>query len=140
MNAAPSRAIVLVDDERSYTDLLTQMLMENLDCPVHAFARPLEALKALPEINPGVVVSDYYMPQLNGLEFIRQAAVIIPESTFVIITGHNLSSEEDTMARIPALKGFLSKPFGWRKLADEILRIWPTHIPGPSHRADAPSL
>jgi len=114
------------------------MLADNLDCPVHAFARPLEALQALPRLNPGVIVTDYYMPQLNGLEFIRQAAVIVPDSHFVVITGHNLSSEEDAMARIPSLKGFLEKPFGWRKLADEILRVWPSHSPAPSHRAATP--
>lgn len=137
MNPAPIRAIVLVDDEKSYTDLLTQMLAENLDCPVHAFSRPLEALKVLPQLNPGVVVTDYYMPQLNGLEFIRQAAPLVPETAFVMITGHNLSAEEDTMARLPALRGFLAKPFGWRKLADEILRVWPSHVAPPTHRVDA---
>jgi len=131
---------VLVDDEKSYTDLLTQMLAENLDCPVHAFARPLEAIKALPALNPGVIVTDYYMPQLNGLEFIRQAAPLVPETAFVMITGHNLSAEEDTMSRLPALKGFLAKPFGWRKLADEILRVWPRHLVAPAPRAGVPSI
>lgn len=140
MNPAPPRAIVIVDDEQSYTDLLKHMLSDKLDCPVHAFSRPLEALQALPALNPGVVVSDYYMPQLNGLEFIRQASLVVPETTFVIITGHNLSSEEDTMNRLPALKGLLPKPFGWRKLADEILRVWPPHLTAPSHRADVTSI
>lgn len=124
-----------MDDEKSYTDLLTQMLAENLDCPVYAFSRPLEALNALPQFNPAVVVTDYYMPQLNGLEFIRQASPLLPETAFVVITGHNLSAEEDAMARIPALKGFLAKPFGWRKLADEIIRVWPAHIPSPGPKA-----
>jgi two-component SAPR family response regulator len=126
-----------VDDEKSYTDLLTQMLADNLDCPVHAFSRPLEALKIIQQLNPGVIVTDYYMPQLNGLEFIRQAAPLVPETAFVMITGHNLSAEEDTMVRLPALKGFIPKPFGWRKLAEEILRVWPKHIPAPTARADA---
>jgi DNA-binding NtrC family response regulator len=126
-----------VDDEKSYTDLLTQMLADNLDCPVYAFSRPLEALKGLSELNPGVIVSDYYMPQLNGLEFLRQAAPLVPDAHFVMITGHNLSAEEDAMARICALKGFLAKPFGWRKLADEILRVWPAHLPAPGPKAHA---
>ena len=123
-----------MDDEKSYTDLLTQMLVDNLDCPVHAFSRPLQALKVLPELNPGVIVTDYYMPQLNGLEFIRQAAPLVPEATFVIITGHNLDEETDTMARLTPLRGFLAKPFGWKKLADEVLRVWPSNLPSPSYR------
>lgn len=140
VSAPATRAIVIVDDEQSYTDLLTQMLVENLNCPVHALSRPLEALRRLPELNPGVIVTDYYMPQLNGLEFIRQASLLIPDAAFVMITGHNLSSEEDTMVRLPALKGFLGKPFGWKKLADEILRVWPPHLVAPSYKADMPSL
>jgi two-component SAPR family response regulator len=135
-----TKAIVLVDDEKSYTDLLTDMLAENLDRPVHAFARPLDALQALPRLEPGVVVTDYYMPQLNGLDFIRQAAPLVPDAVFVLISGHNLSAEKDAMARLPALKGYLPKPFGWRKLAEEILRVWPTPAAVPMHKADATSL
>lgn len=140
VNFAPSRAIALVDDEKSYTDLLTQMLADNLDCPVHAFSRPRDALAELPRLKPSVIVTDYYMPQLNGLEFIRQAALLAPNSAFILITGHNLSSEEDAMARLPMLKGCLEKPFGWRKLADEILRVWPNHPAVPLPRAHPSSL
>lgn len=135
-----SKAIVLVDDEVSYTDLMSQLLADNLDCTVHAFTRPLEALKQLPQLDPAVIVTDYFMPQIDGLEFIRQAAPLAPEAAFVLITGHNLSAEQDKLERLPPLKGFLAKPFGWRKLADEIIRVWPEHIAPPMHKADATSL
>lgn len=140
MNSTPPKAIVLVDDETSYTDLMTQLLSENLDCPVHAFTRPLDALRALPILDPGVVVTDFFMPQIDGLEFIRQATPLVPEAAFVLITGHNLTAERETMDRLAALKGFLAKPFGWRKLADEVIRVWPSHITAPMHKADAASL
>ncbi len=138
MNPA-TKSIVLVDDEQSYTELMSQMLADNLDCPVHAFTRPLEALRALGTINPCVIVTDYFMPQLNGIDFIRQAAPLVPQATFVMITGHNLSAERDQLAKLTALKGFLAKPFGWRTLADEILRVWPKEVVAPAHRADATS-
>ena len=140
MTPLPPKSIVLVDDENSYTDLLTQMLVENLDCPVHAFSRPAEALASLPQLNAGVVVTDYYMPNLNGLDFIRQATPLVPAAVFVLISGHNLSAETDTMERLTALKGFLPKPFGWKKLADEILRVWPDPASAPMLRSDTPSL
>jgi DNA-binding NtrC family response regulator len=140
VNPAPPKSIVLVDDEKSYTDLLTQMLVDNLDCSVHAFSRPLEALTVLPQLQPGVVVTDYYMPQLDGFEFIRQAAPLVPQAAFVLITGHDLSAQKESMAKLPALRGFLPKPFGWRKLAAEILRVWPEGTPAPMHRADTNSI
>ena len=134
MNATASKSIVLVDDEKSYNDLMRQLLSENLGCPVHGFIRPLDALQALPSLDPGVVVTDYFMPELNGIDFIRAAVPLVPDAAFVMITGNNLTAEHETLARLDALKGFLSKPFGWRRLADEILRVWPTNSPAPKLR------
>jgi CheY-like chemotaxis protein len=136
----PTKSILLLDDEKSYTDLMVQLLADGLDCPVHGFTRPLDALHALPAINPGVVVTDFFMPQLNGIEFIRQAAPLAPQAAFVMITGNNLEAQQDELDRLAALKGFLPKPFGWRILADEILRVWPEGVAAPGHRADATSL
>jgi len=135
-----TKSIVLVDDERSYTELMTQMLADALDCPVHGFVRPRAALEALPRILPGVIITDYFMPELNGIEFIRQAAPLVPGAAFVMITGNDLSSQQDELDRLVPLKGFLAKPFGWRKLADEVLRVWPTEVAPPTHRADTGSI
>jgi DNA-binding NtrC family response regulator len=140
VNAEMPRPIVLVDDEKSYTDLLTEMLVENLACRVHAFSRPAEALKVLAQLNPGVVVTDFFMPEIDGLEFIRQASPLVPDAAFLLISGHNLSGQTEAMARLTQLKSFLPKPFGWRRLADEILRVWPEHFPAPVHKADSESL
>jgi DNA-binding NtrC family response regulator len=131
---APTQPIVLVDDEKSYTELLTQLLSDNLNCRVHSFSRPADALAMLAAIDPGVIVTDYYMPELNGLEFIRAASKVVPQARFVLISGHNLSASEPEMAQLPALQGFLAKPFGWRKLADEILRVWPETSAAPRLR------
>ncbi len=115
----------MVDDEKSYVDLLAAMLTEQLDTPVHTFTRPLAALAALPDLDPGVIVTDYYMPQLNGFEFIAQAAPLRPGVPFILITGHAIGITDEQLAQIKPLKGMLAKPFGWRALADEILRHWP---------------
>jgi DNA-binding NtrC family response regulator len=130
----------MVDDEKSYTDLMSQMLEENLERKVVSFTRPLDALSALPTLRPAVVVTDYFMPQINGIELMRLASAVTPETVFVLISGHNLDSVEDQLHRLKNLKGRLAKPFGWRKLADEILRVWPAHVPAPSKRADATSV
>jgi CheY-like chemotaxis protein len=141
VNHFPSpKSIVLVDDEKSYNDLIKQMLVENLDCPVHGFTRPLEAIDALPSLDPGVIVTDYFMPEMNGIEFIQRAAPLVPQAVFLMISGNNLSGEQHRMEKLAALKAFLAKPFGWRKLADEIFRVWPPDSPAPSSRSDASSL
>ena len=117
---------------------MIEILAANLDCPVHAFTRPLEALEVLPQIYPSVVVTDYNMPQLNGIEFIRKAAPLVPEAAFVLMTAHDLSEMQDELDRINALKGFLAKPFGSRRLAAEIVRVWPLDRQAPSARSRIP--
>jgi DNA-binding NtrC family response regulator len=140
VNSSPAKAIVLVDDEKSYTDLMSQLLTENLKCTVHGFTRPLDALKALPSIDAAVIVTDYFMPEVNGIEFIRQATPLAPQAVFVMITGNNLAGEKERLTKLGALKGFLTKPFGWRTLADEIIRVWPSDTLPPWQNADATSI
>lgn len=123
------RTLVIVDDEKSYADLLSQLLNDNLDCSVHTFYRPADALAALPFLKPNVVVSDYYMPEINGLKFIREATSLIPGSAFILITGHNMSGYMDELKTLPSIKSHLAKPFGWRQLASEVLRVWPNTNP-----------
>jgi CheY-like chemotaxis protein len=138
-SASSSKAIILVDDEKSYTDLIRYMLVENLECPVHGFTKPLEALEALPSLNAGVIVTDYFMPEMNGIEFIQRAAALVPAATFVLISGNNLSSEQHRMDKLAPLKAFLAKPFGWKKLAEEIIRVWPADCLPPASRANTHS-
>jgi CheY-like chemotaxis protein len=116
------------------------MLEEYLDRKVVAFTRPFDALSALPTLQPAVVVTDYFMPQINGIEFMRLASAVVPDSVFVLISGHNLDPVEEQLQRLKNLKGRLAKPFGWRKLAEEILRVWPADVPAPTKKADATSV
>lgn len=117
---SPRKAIVLVDDEKSYVDLLANMLAENLACPVFAFTRPREALAALPGIDPGIVVTDYHMPQMDGFEFIRHASLLLPNTPFILISGHSLHLDGHEFKPDAPLRAILPKPFGWRRLAEEI--------------------
>ena len=116
---------MLVDDEKSYVDLLSQMLGENLDSPIHAYTRPLDALAEVNAVRPAVIVTDYDMPQINGVDFIRQARTLSPDTVFVLITGRNLGMNDLDVSDIPTLKAFIPKPFRWKHLADEVIRVWP---------------
>ena len=65
--------ILVVDDspvERRRIEHLLQVGIEDIIVTVAANGR--EALEALTQITPDVIVSDVRMPQMNGLEFIRE--------------------------------------------------------------------
>jgi len=123
--AVSSRSIVIVDDEESYVEFMAEMIADNLDCPVHAFTRPLEALGGLCRISAGVVVTDYSMPQMDGIEFIRRASRIAPKAAFIMVSGNDLEPIENELARLRKLKLRLLKPVGWRPLAAAVIKVWP---------------
>ena len=126
------RSVVIVDDEKSYVELMAQMIADNLDCTVHAFTRPLDALVGLARISAGVVVTDYTMPQMDGIEFIKRASKIAPKAVFIMISGNNLEPIEYELDRLKKLKLCMQKPFGGRALSAAVLKVWPG--------SDAPAL
>lgn len=118
------KCVMLVDDEVAYIDLLEQLLGEHLACPVHSFSRPADALKALPALDVGLIVTDFHMPGLDGLEFLSEVRKMRPGLPAVMITAHELELNSEAARRVPALKAIVRKPFKWPVLAGEISRHW----------------
>jgi len=123
------KIVVLVDDEISYIDLLEQLLSEHLACPVHGFTKPADALRAMPRLNVGLIVTDYQMPEMTGLEFIAAVQKINPDIPVVMITAYHLKFTERELAEVPSLKMIVRKPFKWAALASEVIKYWPDAHP-----------
>jgi DNA-binding NtrC family response regulator len=119
------KKVIIVDDEKSFTELLAQILSDNLTCPIESYNRPADALKTIQSGEVAVLVTDYYMPVMNGIELIRNLQTEAPGIPALLITGHSLKFGEEEMRRLPALKCVLAKPFGWRKLAELVIQHWP---------------
>lgn len=133
MSTSPTKKgekiVVLVDDEFSYIDLLQQLLGEHLACPVHGFTKPADALRALPGLNVGIIITDYQMPDMNGLRFVEEVQKINPHIPALMITAYNMSFTPRELAAVPSLKGIVRKPFKWTVLADEVVKYWPDPNP-----------
>jgi len=124
-NADRTRSVVIVDDQKPFVDLMAKMIGENLTCRVHSFTRPKDALRDLPSVQAGVIVTDYQMAEMNGVEFIWEASKIAPEAVFIMISGHDLELIEHELAQLERLRMRIKKPFGWRSLSDAVLEVWP---------------
>jgi DNA-binding NtrC family response regulator len=120
---------MLVDDEAIYIDLLEQLLAEHLSCPVHCFRNAMDALRALPTLDVGLIVTDYNMPEVDGLQFLAEVKQVMPLIPAVMITGYQVSFTEQQMARVPNLKVIVRKPFKWTALAEHITRHWSGSTP-----------
>jgi len=123
------KIVVLVDDEFSYIDLLQQLLSDRLASPVHGFTKPADALRALPDLNVGIIITDYQMPDINGLQFIAAVQKINPQIPAVMITAYNMSFTPRELAAVPSLKAIVRKPFRWTALVAEITKYWPDANP-----------
>lgn len=121
-----TKCVVLVDDETAYLDLLSQQVTANLACPVFSFNNPEDALKALPELNAGLIITDFQMPGLNGFQFIRRVQKLLPGVPVLMITAVPDQFPEDEIHQLPALKAVVHKPFKWSELAVHIARFWPS--------------
>jgi DNA-binding NtrC family response regulator len=129
MNRAEEKIVVLVDDEIAYIDLLQQLLSDHLACPVRGFTKPADALRALPELNVGLIITDYQMPAMNGMQFITEVGKIKPDIPVVMITAYLLKFTQRELAKVPALKAVVRKPFKWKSLAEHVVKYWPDPHP-----------
>ena len=132
------KIVVLVDDEIAYIDLLQQLLSEHLACPVRGFTRPTDALRALPSLNVGLIITDYQMPDLNGLQFIAEVQKMDPTIPAVMITGYLLKFTQRELIKVPSLKAVVRKPFKWKTLAEHVVKYWPDMHPPEVINSNSP--
>lgn len=123
------KIVVLVDDEIAYIDLLQQLLSEHIACPIRGFTSPMEALEALPDLNIGLIITDYQMPTMTGLEFIAEVQKKNPLIPVVMITAYLLKFNKAELAKVPSLKAVVRKPFKWKTLAAHVVKYWPDSQP-----------
>lgn len=124
---------MIVDDEKSFAEMIGLLMKEQLTSPVLTFTHPADALKQLPSLQPGIVVTDYYMPDMNGLDLIRAVQAIAPGTPCILITGHLFNLDDYSLDNLKSLKAVLPKPFRWQQLADMIELHWVGDNP-PSRR------
>ncbi|WP_415718350.1 HD domain-containing phosphohydrolase [Maridesulfovibrio sp.] len=78
--------VLLVDDEPNILSSLKRQLRAYYD--VYTADDPEKALVDLKNEKPfSVVISDYRMPQMNGIAFLKEVKAYSPETTRMILTG-----------------------------------------------------
>lgn len=88
MNEYKSKKIVAVDDEEMVLSALKMLLnIEGFD-DVVCFSNPKEALEYLKDNKPSLILSDFVMPQMNGIEFLTEAKKIYNEVSMILLTGY----------------------------------------------------
>jgi len=80
--------ILYVDDDKLLTTtFLTLMKVEGFKNVV-VFNDPIEAIEYLKTDTPDLIISDFLMPEMNGLEFLREAKKLYPETSMILLTAY----------------------------------------------------
>jgi two-component system response regulator FixJ len=116
-----SEAVVhVVDDDESARESLA-FLLEAADFEVISHASPLALLEALPLDGAGCVITDMRMPDMTGLELVRELNARGSRVPIIMITGHG-----DIPLAVEAMRAgvadFIEKPFGESRMLDALNR------------------
>ncbi len=80
--------LVIVDDEEMVLASLRAFLTLETDYEVLTFDSPLKALESIRENQIDLVISDYLMPEMTGIEFLLEVKKLQPYATRVLLTGY----------------------------------------------------
>lgn len=106
--------VMIVDDEPIVGKRLTPALEKN-GFEVESFLDPAEALGRLKEVKFDIVVTDFRMEELDGIQVLTHIMESCPETRVILITGYATVE----VAREALVKGafdFIAKPFKPKEL------------------------
>ena len=88
MESYGSKRIVVVDDEAMMLSTLKMLLnLEGFD-NVCFFESPKLALADIKENTPDLILSDFMMPEMNGIEFLSEAKKLCTDVSMILLTGY----------------------------------------------------
>ena len=112
--AAP-RVILLVDDE-PLVRMGVALLLEELGHKVLQASTAAQAMQLLGENDDiEILMTDFRMPDIDGLEMIAKAKAVSPSIRTVLMTGYAVDDERFAFTNTPRL----AKPFGIRDLEQQ---------------------
>ncbi|MDD0810969.1 EAL domain-containing protein [Curvibacter sp. RS43] len=111
------RTLLLVDDEPNIVAALKRLFRRDGYRIVTA-ASGLEGLQRMAEYEVDVVLSDQRMPGMTGVEFLRRAKELYPDTVRMVLSGYTELQSITDAVNEGAIYRFLTKPWD-----DERLRV-----------------
>jgi two-component system OmpR family response regulator len=100
--------VFVVDDEPMLLDLAA-MIIKSMGCEVQVFRDPEVALKEFITTLPDLVITDYAMGRMSGMDLIRECRRIKPDQKMILISG---TVDEHVFAdALVRPDRFISKPY-----------------------------
>jgi DNA-binding response OmpR family regulator len=110
----PGTRILIVDDEHDLLDMLTAYFLAS-KYDVDTATNGVEALAAVSQQRPDVVLLDIHMPEMNGIDALREIMKVDQSIGVIMVTGNTQLSITVEAIRNGAF-GYIPKPFDFRYL------------------------
>jgi len=126
-----TKRILLVDDEENTRIALSRLLTRE-GYIVDTVANGFEALNHLREHDVNLIVTDINMPEMNGIEFLRELNRSFPGSNVIMITAYGGVESYIEAINLGAFE-YINKPVKIEELKSVLERIFSTkscHIKG----------
>ncbi|UVS69888.1 response regulator [Nitrososphaera viennensis] len=124
MEQSGTKSILIVDDERDILTVIEQML-EELNMTVDSFTDPKKALESF-RINPtkyDLIISDFRMPQMSGLDFIYNIRQLNPTVNVVVMSAFDPTKGEIDSAKSQLrVSEIITKPFNFAQFLNVVRR------------------
>ncbi|WP_332877325.1 response regulator [Massilia sp. S19_KUP03_FR1] len=115
----PSRRLLLVDDEPNILAALSRLLRRDR-YEVFCAGSGAAGLDVLGQHCVDVIVSDQRMPGMLGVDFLRQARAICPDSIRIMLSGYTELQSVTAAVNEVAIFKFLTKPWDDAQLLGHI--------------------
>lgn len=83
-----SACVLLLDDDPIVTRSLEALLASETEWDVHAFNGTQKAIDAMDGDRYDAIVSDYLMPEMDGIKFLTRAKELQPGAARILLTGY----------------------------------------------------
>lgn len=80
--------VIIVDDEEMVLQSLKSILSLETEYNVVVYTKPQEAINYIKENEIHLVISDYLMPEMDGISFLAQVRKLRPQVPRIILTGY----------------------------------------------------
>lgn len=102
--------ILVIDDEKDMLSLLSRIIQRGAGHEVTTHSDPFKAMAALASDSFDLVLTDLKMPKVNGIQILKKAKKISPDTPVVIMTAYATIESAVEAIQIGAFD-YISKPF-----------------------------
>ncbi|MBT8350973.1 MAG: response regulator [Deltaproteobacteria bacterium] len=118
---------LLIDDDELIRDSLSMAFL-NKGCFLMAVGSAEEGLRAMKRNQFDIIISDFFLPGMNGIDFFKQAVFGQTDSMNVLITG-NVNSKNLLKKNKAKVDDIVQKPFSIMTLAQSLAALTETRKP-----------